>query len=73
MTIASEGQVERIQAIIDKHDSKVTRFGVKRDLQEKEITVNFRLRSRAIHPDRKRYGEVFGLQGIKQVELKSPQ
>jgi putative Mg2+ transporter-C (MgtC) family protein len=68
-----EGQVERVQAIIDKYDSKVTRFGVKRNLQEKEITVKFRLRSRAIHPDRKMYDEVFGLQGIKQVELKSPQ
>jgi len=68
-----EGQVERIQAIIDKHDSKVTRFGVKRNLEKKEITMNFRLRSRAIHPDQKMYGEVFGLQGIKQVELKSPQ
>jgi len=68
-----EGQVERIQAIIDKYDSKVTRFGVKRNLREKEITVNFRLRSRAIHPPRNMYGEVFGLHGIKQVELKSPQ
>jgi putative Mg2+ transporter-C (MgtC) family protein len=68
-----EGQVERVQAIIDKHDSKVTRFGVKRNLEEKAITMNFRLRSRAIHPGRKMYGEVFGLQGIKQVELKSPQ
>ena len=68
-----EGQVERIQAIIDKYDSKVTRFGVKRNLREKEITVNFRLRSRAIHPPRDMYGEVFGLQGIKQIELKSPQ
>ena len=68
-----EGQVERIQAIVDKYDSKVTRFGVKRNLREKEITLNFRLRSRAIYPDRKMYGEVFGLQGIKQVELKSPQ
>jgi putative Mg2+ transporter-C (MgtC) family protein len=68
-----EGQVERVQAIIEKHDSKVTRFGVKRNLEKKEITMNFRLRSRAIHPSRKMYGEVFGLQGIKQVELKSPQ
>jgi putative Mg2+ transporter-C (MgtC) family protein len=68
-----EDQVERIQTILDKYDSKVTRFGVKRNLQEKEITVNFRLRSRAIHPDRKMYGEVFSLEGIKQVELKSPQ
>jgi hypothetical protein len=25
-----EGQVERVQAIIDKHDSKVTRLGIKR-------------------------------------------
>ena len=68
-----EGQAERIQEIIEKYDSQVTGFGIKRSLREKEITLNFRLRFRAIHPDRKMYGEVLSLQGIRQVELKSLQ
>jgi putative Mg2+ transporter-C (MgtC) family protein len=44
MVVISEdigGQVERIQAVIDKYDSKVTRFGVAGNLQEKEITGEF--------------------------------
>jgi putative Mg2+ transporter-C (MgtC) family protein len=65
-----EGQIDRIQKVIDKYDSNVTRLAVKRDLREKEITLNFHLRFRAIEPDRNMYQEVFGLDGIKQVELK---
>lgn len=65
-----EGQIDRIQAIIEKHESKVTRLGIRRNVLEKEITLDFRLRSRAIQPNRNMYQEVFGLHGIKQVELK---
>jgi putative Mg2+ transporter-C (MgtC) family protein len=68
-----EGQVERIREIIEKHDSKVTGFGIKRSSREKEINLNFRFRFRAARPDCKLDLEVFGLQGIKQVELKSLQ
>jgi putative Mg2+ transporter-C (MgtC) family protein len=65
-----EGQIERIQEIIDKYESEVTQLGVKRDFRQKEITLNFHFRFRAIQPDRSMYQEVFGLSGIKQVELK---
>jgi putative Mg2+ transporter-C (MgtC) family protein len=65
-----EGQIDRIQAIINKYESEVTRLGVKRNLREKEITLNFHLRFRAIQSDRTMYQEVFGRHGIKQVELK---
>jgi len=65
-----EGQIDRIQKLIDKYDSNVTRLAVKRNLRDKEITLNFHLRFRAIQPDRSMYQEVFGLPGIKQVELK---
>ena len=65
-----EGQVDRIQAIVDKYESEVTKLGVKRNLLEKEVTLNFHLRFRAIQPDRNMYQEVFALHGIKQVELK---
>ena len=73
MVVISEdidGQIDRIQKIIDKYDSNVTRLAVKRSLRDKEITLNFHLRSRAIQPDRNTYSEVFDLSGIKQVELK---
>lgn len=64
-----EGQIDRIRAIIEKHDFKVTKLGIKKNLLEKEITLNFHLRFRSIQPDRKMYQEVFDLPGIKQVEL----
>ncbi|HVP77805.1 MAG TPA: MgtC/SapB family protein [Thermodesulfobacteriota bacterium] len=73
MVVISEdidGQIDRIQKIIDKYDSNVTRLAVKRSLRDKEITLNFHLRSRATQPDRNMYSEVFDLSGIKQVELK---
>jgi len=68
-----EGQVERIQAILDKHDSKMTQLEIKKSLREKEIMFNIHLLSRTTHPDLGMYNEVWDLQGIKQVELKLPQ
>ena len=65
-----EGQIDRIQAIIDKYESKVTKLGIKRNFREKEITLAFHLQFRAIQPAQDMYREVFGLQGIKEVELK---
>ncbi len=65
-----EGQIDRIQAIIEKYKFKVTRLGIKRNFHEKELTLHFYLRYRDIQPNRNMYQEVFGLQGIKQVELK---
>ena len=65
-----EGQINRIQAILDKYQSDVTKLGIKRNFLDKEITLHFHLRSRVVQPDRNMYQEVFGLQGIKQVELK---
>jgi len=65
-----EGQIDRVQAIIDKYESKVTKLGIKRNFREKEITLAFHLQFRAIQPAQDMYREVFGLQGIKEVELK---
>ncbi len=64
-----EGQIDRIQTVIDRYNVKVTNLNIKRDLQQKEITLDFRLRFRAVQPDRNILKEVFGMPGIKRVEL----
>jgi putative Mg2+ transporter-C (MgtC) family protein len=72
MTIVSEdgeGQIDRVQEIMQKYNIKVTNLNIKRDLQKKEITLGFRLRIRAVQPDRNILKEVFGIPGIKRVDL----
>jgi len=65
-----EGQIDRIQVIIAKYKVVIAKFGMRRNFQEKELTLHFYLRYRNLQLDRNMYQEVFGLQGIKQVELK---
>jgi len=64
-----EGQIDQVQEVIDKYNIKVTNFKIKRDLQQKEITLGFRLRLRVVQPDRNILREVFAMPGIKRVEL----
>jgi len=64
-----EGQIDRIQEVMDKYNIKVTKLNIKRDFQKKEITLGFRLRSRAVQPDRNILRGVFGVPGIKRVDL----
>jgi len=66
----SGGQIDRTRAIIEKYEFKVTKLGIKKNLLEKEITLDFNLRFRATQPNRNMYQEVFGLEEIRQVELK---
>ena len=73
MVVISEdidGQIDRIRTIIEKYEFRIARLGIKWNFQEKELTLHFNLRYRDIQPNRNMYQEVFGLQGIKQVELK---
>jgi len=73
MTVVSEdveGQFDRVHEIIDKYNIKVTNFTIKKDFQNKEMTWDFRLRLRAVQPDRNILKEVFNLTGIKKVELR---
>jgi putative Mg2+ transporter-C (MgtC) family protein len=65
-----EGQFDRIQGIIDKYNFKVINFGLTKDLEKKEMTVNFRLRLRTAHPGRDLLQEVFEIKGIKRVDLR---
>lgn len=72
LTIVSEdleGQIDRIQEIIDQYNMKVINLNIKRDLQRREITLGFRLRIRAVRPDRNILRDVFNLAGVRMVEL----
>ena len=65
----SEGQTDRIQEVMDRYNIKVTKLSIKKDFQKKEITLGFRLRLRAVQPDRNILKGVFGVPGIKRVDL----
>jgi putative Mg2+ transporter-C (MgtC) family protein len=64
-----EGQLGRIEAILDKHNVKLVDYGLKRDLLNREVTANFLLRVRSVQPRREVLHEVFGLNGVKSVDL----
>lgn len=73
MVIVSEDvetQFGRIQEVINKHKFKVINFGLKKDLDRKEMTVTYRLRLRAVQPDRNMVKEIFEIKGVKCVEIK---
>ena len=73
MVIVSEDvetQFSRIQEVIDKHKFKVISFGLKKDLEKKEMTITYRLRLRAVQPDRNMLKEVFEIKGVRCVEIK---
>jgi putative Mg2+ transporter-C (MgtC) family protein len=65
----TEGQIDRIQEVMDKYNIKVTKLNIKKDFQKKEITLGFRLRLRAVQPDRNILKDVFNVPGIKKVDL----
>jgi putative Mg2+ transporter-C (MgtC) family protein len=65
----SEGQADRIQEVMDQYNIKVTKLSIKKDFQKKEITLGFRLRLRAVQPDRNILKDVFNVPGIKKVDL----
>ncbi len=65
----AEGQIDRIQELVDKYNIKVTKLNIRKDFEKKEITLGFRLRLRAVQPDRNILKEVFGVPGIKRVDL----
>jgi putative Mg2+ transporter-C (MgtC) family protein len=65
-----EGQFDRIQKIIDQYNFKIVSFGLRKDLEKKEMTVNFRLRLHTVHPSRDLLQEVFEMEGVKRVDLR---
>lgn len=72
MTVVSRdetGQLSRIQEVISRHEFEIVNFGLKKDLEKKEVRASFLLRSRAVHPSREILQEIFDVEGVKSVDL----
>jgi putative Mg2+ transporter-C (MgtC) family protein len=64
-----EGQMDRIETILDKYQFKIVDYGLKKDLEKQEVTGNFLLRNRSVAPNRRVLHEIFDLPGVKSVDL----
>lgn len=72
MTVVSRdeaGQLTRIQEVITKNEFEIVNFGLKKDVERKEVRASFLLRVRTIHPSREMLQEVFAIEGVKSVDL----
>jgi putative Mg2+ transporter-C (MgtC) family protein len=63
------GQITRMTELIVRHGFEVTSFGLKRDSEKRELNANFRLRIRAVRPQREVLQDLLELEGVKAVEL----
>jgi putative Mg2+ transporter-C (MgtC) family protein len=64
-----EGQMDRIEAILDKYQFKIVDYGLMKDLERQEVTGNFLLCNRSVEPNRRVLHEIFDLPGVKSVDL----
>ncbi len=64
-----EGLLEQVEATLDKHSFKIVDYGLRKDLEKKEVTANFLLRIRTVAPNRRVLHEIFDLHGVKSVDL----
>lgn len=72
MTVVSKdeaGQINRIQEALARHEFEIINFGLKKDLERKEVRASFLLRVRTIHPSREVLQEIFAIDGVKSVDL----
>jgi putative Mg2+ transporter-C (MgtC) family protein len=72
MTVVSTdeaGQMERIQEIIGQHEFQIVSSGLIKDLAKKEVTANYLLCLRTVHPSREVLYEIFDIPGVKRVDL----
>jgi putative Mg2+ transporter-C (MgtC) family protein len=63
------GQLNRIQEIITKNKFEIVNFGLKKDLERREVRASFLLRMRTVHPSRLVLQEIFAMEGVKSVDL----
>ncbi len=63
------GQVIRMEDLIVQHGFEVISFGLKRDLERKELEATFQLRVRAIKPKREILQDLLELDGVRAVNL----
>lgn len=72
MTVVSRdeaGQLSLIQETITRNKFEIVNFGLKKDLERKEVRASFLLRVRTIHPSREMLQEVFNIEGVRSVDL----
>jgi putative Mg2+ transporter-C (MgtC) family protein len=63
------GVLKRIQDIIVSHDYEVLNSAVTKNLEKKEMTANFELVVRTVHPSWQVLQEVFEIPGVRKVDL----
>lgn len=63
------GQLEHIREIIEKYRFKVISYGLKKDRPNREMSLNFRLRTRTVQPNPQVLLEVSDLEGVKTVQV----
>jgi putative Mg2+ transporter-C (MgtC) family protein len=63
------GQFARIQEVIQRHEFDIVDFGLRKDLERKEVRASFLLRVRTVHPSREVLKEVFNIEGVRSVDL----
>jgi len=72
MTVVSKdeaGQFARIQEVLQRHEFDIVNFGLRKDLERKEVRASFLLRVRTVHPSREVIKEVFNIEGVRSVDL----
>jgi putative Mg2+ transporter-C (MgtC) family protein len=63
------GQVARMENIIFQHGFKVISFGLKRDVDTRELRATFQVRVRAVRPQREVIQELLEMEGVKEVDI----
>jgi len=72
MTVVAKdeaGQINRIQEVLARHEFEIVNFGMKKDLERREVRASFLLRVRTTHPSREVLQDIFALEGVKSVDL----
>ena len=69
VAVDEPGRVSQIQEAIARHGFEIINFGLKRDVDKKEVRASFLLRVRTVHPNQAVVQEVFDFDGVKSVDL----
>ena len=63
------GAFERIQDTITHHGFEIVNFGLRKDVEKKEVRASFLIRMRTAQPGRAVLQAVYALDGVKSVDL----
>ncbi len=66
-----DGQLDRVNEILDRHGVKVTSFSLSKNRERRELLVEFKVKFHTVQPlDRDIVTYVSGIEGIRRVELR---